>query len=155
MKGLFIAVLLHFFLLQGCESRSLQPDADQAKNKNTVKDLKEKEPDMSNPILMMGSDLANLMKSYRKTGNRNGFKDFVHSSVFVRYEDSQINNWYDNLDLGYEMKPVSIQNNGDTLFINYECTLMATNYIKTLRVLVENDTAKICPTELRLTFFEN
>jgi hypothetical protein len=54
-----------------------------------------------------------------------------------------------NLQYGYDMKLSGAQKDGNRYTINYLCQIAQTKVVKQLNVIVEDDTARVVPKDLK------
>lgn len=101
--------------------------------------------DMTNPAIMLGSDLGSIMRSFYGIGDFDRMLQFTSSETIERYGRDSLKSWYRNLDLRMEMKLLSITQEPPYQILHYECIDKATKIIRRLPVIIENDTARVAP----------
>lgn len=101
--------------------------------------------DMTNPAIMLGSDLGTIMRSFYGIGDFDRMLQFTSAETIERYGRDSLKSWYRNLDLRMEMKLLSVTQEPPYQILHYECIDKATKIIRRLPVIIENDTARVAP----------
>jgi hypothetical protein len=104
--------------------------------------------DMTNPALMMGSDLGTIFKTYYKIGDFKKMVQYTSKATIEKYGSDSLEKIYRKLNLGFDMKLKSITTEEETKILHYECQTFATKSIRRMHVIIENDTARIIPLHL-------
>ncbi len=115
---------------------------DRGSIKNTSND------DMSNPLLMIGSDIGSMFKTYYKIGSFDKMIQYTDSATINKFDHDSLIKMYRKLNLGYDIKIKSLTTEGNKKILHYEIQTFATKSIRRLHVLIENDTARIVPQHL-------
>jgi hypothetical protein len=101
--------------------------------------------DMSDPALMLGSNIGSLMRSYYSIGDFDQMLVFTSAMTIEKFGRDSLKMYYRNLDLRMEMKLLSITEEPPFQILHYECIDKATKIIRRLPVVIENDTARVAP----------
>lgn len=101
--------------------------------------------DMTNPAIMLGSDLGSIMRSFYGIGDFDRMLQFTSAETIERFGRDSLKSWYRNLDLRMEMKLLSVTQEPPYQILHYECIDKATKIIRRLPVIIENDTARVAP----------
>jgi hypothetical protein len=101
--------------------------------------------DMTNPAIMLGSDLGSIMRSFYGIGDFDRMLQFTSTETIERFGRDSLKSWYRNLDLRMEMKLLSVTQEPPYQILHYECIDKATKIIRRLPVIIENDTARVAP----------
>jgi hypothetical protein len=117
-------------------------DTDRVSIKNTSNN------DMSNPVLMVGTDIGSLFKTYYKVGYYDRMIQYTDSATINKFGRDSLMKMYRKLNLGYDIKLKSLTTEGNKKILHYESQTFATKAIRRLHVLIENDTARIVPQHL-------
>lgn len=104
--------------------------------------------DMSNPSMMAGSDLGNLMRRLHVNGNFGDMLKFTSKDSRSRFGDKAIVEYYQQMEFGYTLRLKSKFERDSVIWLTYETTILATVRIVRIPVVVENDTARIRLTNL-------
>lgn len=106
---------------------------------------------MSNPIMLSaagGSDIGRLFNAYYRTGQQAKMYPLIDSKTKQSFSKDKILQLLSKLDFGYDMKLSGATNEGPTYTLTYTCQIAQTKVIKQLKVIVENDTARVVPKDL-------
>ena len=149
-------ILVFTVLLSSCENdrtmnTSSKNNTKQQERVTPVKETQNEETetfDMSNPALMMGTNIGILFKAYYKVGEFNKMITYTASSTIEKFGREKLSSIYRNLDLGFDMKFKNMTTEGNEKILHYEVVINATKQIKRLHVVIENDTARIVPQHL-------
>ena len=121
------------------------------KEKSVKKETTEEDTetfDMSNPALMMGTNLGTLFKTYYKVGDYSNMLIYTSSSTIKKYGTEKLLNMYRNLNLGFDMKLTNMTTEGNEKILHYEILINATKQMKRLHCIIEKDTARVVPQHL-------
>lgn len=145
MKRITLMSLV-LIILASC-SDQVEPSKKTKRTKiNKNQESVDKTGDLSNPAIMQGSDLGSIIRKAFQVGNYDLMIQFTADSIVSQIGKDELKECYRNLDMGKEIKLKSITTENDTLIMNYEAIYRATKEMIRLPVIIENDTAKICPT---------
>lgn len=104
--------------------------------------------DFSNPVLIQGSSLGEMLQQFHKLGQFKMILPFIATDLRKEIGDEKIVSLLKELEWGFTMKLKSKTDEAGFILLNYESQLVATKHIRRLRVIIENDTAKIYPSKL-------
>jgi hypothetical protein len=149
-------MLVYTVLLSSCGNDSTtnslpKNNTNQQERVSPVKETQNEEtdtPDMTNPALMMGTNIGILFKAYYNVGEINKMIAYTASSTIEKYGREKLSSLYRNLDFGYDMKFKNMTTEGNEKILHYEVVINATKKVKRLHVVIENDTARIVPQHL-------
>jgi hypothetical protein len=158
-SALLISLIFTITLLPSCDNQKSTNTNIEMTNQHTKgqtnniqkveKETNEDESfDMSNPVLMMGTNLGILFKTYYKVGDYTKMMAYTSSSTINKYGKEKLLNMYRNLDFGYDMKLTNMTSEGNEKILHYEIIINATKQVKRLHVVIENDTARVVPQHL-------
>ncbi len=125
MKKILIAIVL---ILSPCLISMGQP-------KETIS--------YSNPILIGGTSFGNFFKALYKTGDFDSMMKFTSSRSIERYGYNNVLEYYKSIDFGYAMKLRSRTIVNGVYSLNYAATILGTEKVVRINVIVENDSSKI------------
>jgi len=114
-------------------------------------ETKAKDKDMSNPIMLSaagGADIGRLFNAYYRVGQQNNMYPFIDSQTKKKFSKEKILQLLTQLDFGYDIRLSGATNNNPNYVLTYTCQIAQTKVIKQLKVVVENDTARIIPSNL-------
>ncbi len=100
---------------------------------------------MNNPVLMSGTNIGKLFNAYYRTGQVEQLITFTDKHTIEKFGREKLGVFYKNLNYGYDMELSGLRQDGDSKLLTYTCIISATKVIKQLRVVIENDTARIVP----------
>ena len=149
-------ILVFTVLLSSCENdrtlnTSSKNNTKQQESVTPVKETQNEETetfDMTNPALMMGTNIGSIFKTYYKVGDFNKMITYTASSTIKKYGRDKLLSIYRSLDLGFDMKFKNMTTEGNEKILHYEVVINATKQVKRLHVVIENDTARIIPQHL-------
>lgn len=146
MKNTLTITLLVLFLF-GCSGSDMDTQSDrfQEEKDNTAIVETEERVVLNNPAIMLGSDLGSIIRKAYQIGNYELMFQFTANETIQKVGRDKLMNCYKNLDMGKEIKLKSITEEGDVHIMNYESINQATKVMVRLPVIIENDTAKIIP----------
>jgi hypothetical protein len=105
---------------------------------------------MSNPIMLSaagGSDIGRLFNAYYRTGQQTKMYPLLDSRTKKSMSKDKVLQLLSKLDFGYDMKLSGATNEGPNYTLTYTCQIAQTKVVKQLKVIVENDTARIVPSD--------
>lgn len=111
-----------------------------------------KDKGMSNPIMLSaagGSDIGRLFNAYYRTGQVDKMIPLLDSKTKQTFSKEDLRKMLVNLQYGYDMKLSGAQKDGNRYTINYLCQIAQTKVVKQLNVVVEDDTARVVPMNLK------
>ena len=121
----------------------------QTSESDSTKEAVTENADMSNPVLIYGTNIGSLFKTYYKVGDFNAMIRYTDKATIERYGRDSLMKIYRKLNLGYDIKLKNMTSEGDRKILHYESNTFATKGIRRLHVVIENDTARIVPQNLR------
>ncbi len=105
---------------------------------------------MANPIMLSaagGSDIGRLFNAYYRTGQQTKMYPLLDSRTKKSMSKEKVLQLLSKLDFGYDMKLSGANNEGPNYTLTYTCQIAQTKVVKQLKVIVENDTARIVPSD--------
>lgn len=105
---------------------------------------------MSNPIMLSaagGSDIGRLFNAYYRTGQQTKMYPLLDSRTKKSMSKDKVIQLLSKLDFGYDMKLSGATNEGPNYTLTYTCQIAQSKVVKQLKVLVEDDTARIVPSD--------
>jgi len=111
-----------------------------------------KDKGMSNPIMLSaagGSDIGRLFNAYYRTGQVDKMIPLLDSKTKQTFSKEDLRKMLVNLQYGYDMKLSGAQKDGSRYTINYLCQIAQTKIVKQLSVVIEDDTARVVPMNLK------
>lgn len=105
---------------------------------------------MSNPIMLSaagGSDIGRLFNAYYRTGQQTKMYPLLDSRTKKSMSKDKVIQLLSKLDFGYDMKLSGATNEGPNYKLTYTCQIAQSKVVKQLKVLVEDDTARIVPSD--------
>jgi hypothetical protein len=149
---------LHYFFLlilfvscQNAEDRTRSSAGFSA----PVSNVSRTEPDpkgMANPLMLTaagGADIGRLLNAYYRTGQVDKMIPLFDRKTKLAFTKEQLRQMLINLQFGYDMKLSGSRKDGNKYTINYVCQINQTKVVKVLDVIVENDTARVVPNNLK------
>jgi hypothetical protein len=143
-----------FVLLTSCQTQTVPRKSFEGaelgvehKNASQIKDK-----GMSNPIMLSaagGSDIGRLFNAYYRTGQVEKMILLLDSNTKQTFSKEDLRKILVNLHYGYDMKLSGAQKDGDRYTINYLCQIAQTKVVKQLNIVVEDDTARVVPMNLK------
>lgn len=106
---------------------------------------------MSNPIMLSaagGSDIGRLFNAYYRTGQQSKMYPLLDSQTKKSMSKDKVLQLLSKLDYGYDMKLSGATNKGPNYTLTYTCQIAQTKVVKQLKVVVDNDTARVVPKDL-------
>lgn len=142
-----------FMSISSCSRPSKKNTVDNSTLKNTPVETTNAEQaskaTMANPVLMeFGSDIGTMFNAYYRVGSIEKMIPFLDKKTKKRYTAAELHNSLSKLDLGYDLKLTGMSDSSDCKILSYSCQIDATKVIKRLVVVIENDTARIVPSNL-------
>ena len=123
-----------------------------SKKKNTIKSNTSEKISVAgnnNPVMMQfGSDIGTMFSAYYRVGETEKMISLLDSKTKIKYSRNQLNNLLLNLNLGFDLKLTGMKDLNGSKIMSYVCQINATKKIKRLIVIIENDTARIVPSNL-------
>ena len=117
------------------------------KEKNQIKDK-----GMSNPIMLSaagGSDIGRLFNAYYLTGQLDKMIPLLDRKTKQTFSKEELRKMLVNLQYGYDTKLSGAQKDRNRYTIHYLCQIAQTKVVKQLNVIVEDDTARVVPMNLK------
>ncbi len=150
MKPIFQTLLL--FLFASCQTQQEPPIQ---KKPTTIASgaVQKKEPskDMANPVMLTaagGSDIGRLFNVYYRTGQQTKMYPLLVSQTKKSMSKDKVLQLLSNLNYGFDIKLSGATHEGPNYTLTYTCQVAQTKVIKQLKVVVENDTARVVPKDL-------
>jgi hypothetical protein len=149
-----VSCFLFACILTSCQTqtaprKSFEGPAQSIEHKNEAQ-IKDK--GMSNPIMLStaaGSDIGRLFNAYYRTGQVDKMIPLLDSKTKQTYSKEDLRKMLVSLQYGYDMKLSGAQKDGNRYTINYLCQIAQTKVVKQLNVIVEDDTARVVPMNLK------
>mgnify|MGYP007023750253 CR=1 FL=1 len=140
--------------LMSCRNSESSPNLQKSINSPVPKgkDIQQVDNGMSNPLMLSaagGSDIGRLFNAYYRTGQVDKMILLLDSKTKQTYSKEDLRKMLVNLHYGYDMKLSGAQKDGSRYTINYLCQIAQTKVVKQLNVIVEDDTARIVPMNLK------
>jgi hypothetical protein len=104
--------------------------------------------ELSNPVLMMGTDIGTLFSTYYKVGDFRSMIRYTDKKTVEALGADSLMTVYRKLNLGYDIKLKSLTSEGNEKILHYESSTFATKGVRRLHVVIEDDTARIVPQHL-------
>ena len=107
--------------------------------------------DMANPVMLTaagGSDIGRLFNVYYRTGQQTKMYPLLDSQTKKSMSKDKVLQLLSNLNYGFDIKLSGATNEGPIYTLTYTCQIAQTKVIKQLKVVVENDTARMVPKDL-------
>ncbi len=150
MKPILQALLL--FLLASCQTQQ-EPSIQKKPATIASGPVQKIEPSkgMANPVMLSaagGSDIDRLFNAYYRTGQQSKMYPLLDSQTKKSISKDKVLQLLSKLDYGYDMKLSGATNNGPNYTLTYTCQIAQTKVVKQLKVVVENDTARVVPKDL-------
>ena len=150
IPGLIITLIVLF----SCTRQWKSNNVDNSTLKNQPADTTNSDPvaeaSMANPVLMeYGSDIGTMFNTYYRVGSIDKMIPLLDKQTKQHYSMSELQKSLSKLDLGFELKLTGMKDSSDCKILSYSCQIDATKVIKRLVVVIENDTARIVPSNLK------
>lgn len=147
----FLEVFMALIILLSCQTQQKPPVQQQpaAMPSSAVQKI-EPNKGMSNPIMLSaagGSDIGRLFNAYYRTGQQTKMYPLLDSRTKKSMSKEKALQLLSKLDFGYDMKLSGATNEGPNYTLTYTCQIAQTKVVKQLKVIVENDTARIVPSD--------
>lgn len=144
---IFFLILLCF----SCQNPVIKPRSLKGTERKSSENTKKEALGMDNPIMMSagGADIGRLFNGYYRTGQIDKMIPLLDKKTKQTYSKEQLQMQLKKLDFGFDMKLSGSKQEGNEFIINYTCVIAQTKVIKQLKVILENDTARIIPSNLK------
>jgi hypothetical protein len=130
--------LLSSFLLESCIPK------EEAKTIGSDTNFRiETEKPFSNPAIIYGSSFGVFFQSLYKLGKFEEMILFTASESIEKYGEDSLLSTYKNMNFGFKMKLLNINNIEEKYILNYQAEIEATNRMIRMECVVENDSCKI------------
>jgi hypothetical protein len=153
---------LLFSILLACQAPQLKDKKERSRGTTKISNqpaakppgaVQKIDPDkgMSNPVMLSaagGADIGRLFNAYYRVGQQNNMYPFLDSQTKKKFSKEKILQLLTKLDFGYDIRLSGATNNNPNYVLTYTCQIAQTKVIKQLKVVVENDTARIIPSNL-------
>ncbi len=97
----------------------------------------------NNPRLIYGSDFGHVFQAYHTTGNQDMLLTLTALESRIKYGDSTILKYYRKMQFTYSIKLVAHKKVDNYYVLRYKATILATAHIIILKVIIEDDTARL------------
>jgi hypothetical protein len=147
------SILIGLVLVISCQTQQDykdQPTKDKSISSEALQKL-DINKGMANPVMLSsagGSDIGRLFNAYYRTGKLIEMYHLLDSKTKQRISKEQSLQLLSNLDYGYDMKLSNATNEGTNYILVYICQIAQTKVVKQLKIVIENDTARIVPKDL-------
>ena len=153
MKGVFRnSVAVFLFFIVSCQTQKDKPIKTIKKSNISPKEIiKQDENRMSNPIMLSdagGADIGRLFNAYYRTGQQQKMLVLLDSMTKKTYSNEELVKLLSKLDFGYDMKLSGASQKENSFVLTYSCQIAQSKVVKQLKVVIENDTARIAPKNL-------
>ena len=144
--------LIIFIILASCQTQQETPIPKKPVNiaSGAVQKI-EPGKGMANPVMLSaagGSDIGRLFNAYYRTGQQSKMYPLLDSQTKKSLSKARVLQLLSKLDYGYDMKLSGAINDGQNYTLTYNCQIAQTKVVKQLKVVVENDTARVVPKDL-------
>ncbi len=150
MLRYFLISSLAMFVCSCGDNKVNTMEEEQSSESELVEETAPEKVDMSNPVLIYGTNIGSLFKTYYKVGDFNAMIRYTDKATIEQYGRDSLKKIYRKLNLGYDIKLKSMTSEGDRKILHYESITFATKGIRRLHVVIENDTARIVPQNLQV-----
>lgn len=146
--------LFHILILASCQTQTSPQKSYRSAPPSSIQknEMKASDNGMSNPIMLSaaaGSDIGRLFNAYYRTGQVDKMIPLLDSKTKQTFSKEDLRKMLVNLQYGYDMKLSGAQKDGNRYTINYVCQIAQTKIVKQLSVIVEDDTARVEPMNLK------
>jgi hypothetical protein len=110
---------------------------------------------VANPVMLSaagGADIGRLFNAYYRVGQQNNMYPFIDSQTKKKFSKEKVLQLLTKLDFGYDIRLSGATNNNPNYILTYTCQIAQTKVVKQLKVVVENDTARVVPKDLMKGF---
>ena len=114
--------------------------------------IKPEKNGMANPIMLSaagGSDIGRLFNAYYRTGQQDKMYPLLDGQTKKSMSKNKVLQLLSKLDYGYDIKLSGATNDGPNYTLTYICRIVQTKVVKQLKVVVENDTARVVPKDFK------
>jgi hypothetical protein len=144
--------LILFLLSASCQTQQ-KPPVQKAPATMPSSAVQKIEPNkgMANPIMLAaagGADIGRLFNAYYRVGQQNNMYPFIDSQTKKKFSKEKVLQLLTKLDFGYDIRLSGATNNNPNYILTYTCQIAQTKVVKQLKVVVENDTARVVPKDL-------
>lgn len=155
MKSLFL-IFITFFVLSSCGvgySDDCENSCSSHSNKGVI--ISNINPFYNLAPGVEGSDFGTFFRTLYRLGRFDDMLSFTSSVSLEEFGRDRVIEFYKNeLDFSYEINLNSYNQLGDTIVLNYDAQIFATNKVVRMMVLIENDSCKIVLPK-KLEFFSS
>ena len=140
--------------LMSCRNSESSPNLQKSINSPVPKgkDIQQVDNGMSNPLMLSaagGSDIGRLFNAYYRTGQVDKMIPLLDSKTKQTFSKEELRKMLVNLQYGYDTKLSGAQKDRNRYTIHYLCQIAQTKVVKQLNVIVEDDTARVVPMNLK------
>jgi hypothetical protein len=147
------SLLIGLVLVISCQTQQdnkVQPSKEKPISSEAIQ-KSELHKGMANPVMLSaagGVDVGRLFNAYYRTGKLNYMYHLLDSQTKKSFSKEKALQLLADLDYGYDMKLSNASNEGPNFVLVYICQIAQTKVVKQLKVVVENDTARVVPKDL-------
>ena len=159
-------LILFVYILNACEAPQMSAKKETPKGSAKIDEqpatmpssaVQKIEPNkgMANPIMLAaagGADIGRLFNAYYRVGQQNNMYPFIDSQTKKKFSKEKVLQLLTKLDFGYDIRLSGANNEGPNYILTYTCQIAQTKVVKQLKVVVENDTARVVPKDLMKGF---
>jgi hypothetical protein len=154
--GLYTIFLLGavlFYGFSGCTNSTETSRRDSVRENQQLDDSSDTitiaQSAMSNPVLLAnGTDIGTLFTAYYNVGSLEKMVPLLDEKTRKKYSTIELEQLLSKLNLGFKLKLTGMKNTAGFKLLSYTGTIDATKVTKRLHVVIENDTARIVPSDL-------
>jgi hypothetical protein len=136
-------------MVLSCQSQPTKPAKTTREFNSPKKEVsKQKDKGMSNPVMLSGAggvDIGRLFNAYYRTGQLEKLISLTDKRTVEKYGREKLKVYYRKLEYGFDIDLSGLRHEGEFDILTYTCFINATKVVKQLRVVVQNDTARIVP----------
>lgn len=139
----FFSTLL--FILTGCNQEPVvkhHPLSNPLKSKSGKDNI----GNFRNPVLMFGSSFLEYFAILKQTnpGNLDTLIYFTSTKSLREHGREKILHLYKTTNFNFKKKLAALRKENDSTYVmNYKCSIIATNSMKSISVTIENDTCRL------------
>jgi hypothetical protein len=143
MKNLILIAVISLFMFS-CGNSNVDLKSTNT-NKEKVEKVSKTSLEYANPAYMAGSDFLSFFKSLRKTGNIDYLMSFTSKETIDSLGYDKVKDFYENSFTNMSNSKLNgiSSLNDSTYLMHYTNSEFATKRAFDIKVIVENDTAKI------------
>ena len=138
-------------IIVGCSDTTGKKSIPEKVTQNTFEVKNKYDYDMKNPVMLTskgGVDIGRLFNAYYRTGQLDMMYNLLDHETKSSFSKEKLIQSLSNLDYGFEMHLSGSKDFGSHFLLTYLCNISQTKVVKQLKVIVENDTARIMPNNI-------